>query len=172
MNGEFPVEMSTGGSFFRERLSETPRIEDVDAPSSFASLDARAAARRISPFQIERFPDFLNCGTSCPSVRRAHWRALLPDRGSSGRSGSVARLHRSPSGRTDCTYAVLRPDAGRGGQASQRVAGPGARPRVEGGRTRLIARLTPHEIEDRTAGAADIEFGSCVISASDSSQSG
>jgi hypothetical protein len=45
------------------------------------------------------------------------------------------------------------------------VAGPGARPRVEGGRTRLIAPLTPHEIEDRTPGAADIEFGSCVISA-------
>src|SRR5215831_10520494 len=134
MTGEFPVEMSTRGSFFHERLSETPRIEDVDAPSLFASLDDGAAARRISPFQIQRFPDFLNCGTSCPSVRRAHWRTLLPDRSSSGRSGSVARLYRPPSRRTDCTYAVLRPDAGRGGQASQRLAGPGARPCVEGGR--------------------------------------
>jgi hypothetical protein len=54
MNGEFPVDAGTFKIIFGERLSETSGIENVDAPSLFASLDARVAARRISFFPDER----------------------------------------------------------------------------------------------------------------------
>src|SRR5262249_30684708 len=137
MTGEYPVEMSTREFIFSERLSESPRTRHVDVPSLFASLDAGAAARRISAFQSRAFATFLNCGSTCPSVRRAHWRTLLPDRSSSGRSGQVARLHRAHPWRANGVDAVLRPNAGRGRETSQRLASPGARPRVENSRLRL-----------------------------------
>ena len=67
MFGEFPVEMSTRRIFFSERLSETPRTEVVDVPSSFASLDARPTPRRISA-PIERFQRLFQ--TVAPAIHR------------------------------------------------------------------------------------------------------
>jgi hypothetical protein len=68
MNGEFPVEVRTFKIFFSERLSETSGIENVHAPSWFASLDAGAAARRISFFPDERLT-FVS-QTVTPAVHR------------------------------------------------------------------------------------------------------
>src|SRR5215510_9774963 len=128
MNGEFPVDAATRRFFFDKRLSETVGIEYVHEPSSFASLDARAAERRISAFQNDCFTlSFPNCGTCCPSVRRAHWRTLLPDRSPSGRSGSMARLHRSDPRRADRADAVLRTDTSRSGEKPERLAHARAR---------------------------------------------
>src|SRR5262245_50754471 len=112
MTGEYPVEMSTRGLFFGERLSESRRTGNVDVPSLFASLDAGGAARRISAFKSQAFANFLNCASTCPSVRRAHRRTLVPDRSPSSRSGQVARLYRSHTGGADGSDAVLRPNAG------------------------------------------------------------
>ena len=171
MSGEFPVEMSTGRFFFGQRLSETPRTGSVHVPSSFASLDARAAARRISAFQSNPFAtSFLNCGSTCPSVRRAHWRTFLPDRGPFGRSGQVARLHRSHPRRDDGSDAVLRPNARRGRETPQRLAGPGPRPRGEDRRIRLNGPAWRRN-QSFAAPRADIEFQSCASSSSDSSRS-
>jgi hypothetical protein len=68
MIGEFPVEISTRGIFFDKQLSETSRSNDVHEPSWFASLDARVAARRISPFPSEDLP--LRFPTVAPAVHR------------------------------------------------------------------------------------------------------
>ena len=68
MIGEFPVEISTRRFFFDKQLSETSRSNDVHGPSSFASLDAPAAARRISPFPSEHLP--LHFLTVAPAVHR------------------------------------------------------------------------------------------------------
>jgi len=69
MNGEFPVDARTLESFFGERLSETFRIGSVHAPSSFASLDARLAERRISAFPDEPL-QILFSQTVAPPVHR------------------------------------------------------------------------------------------------------
>jgi hypothetical protein len=68
MNGEYPVDRWTRVFFFSERLSKKPRIENVDEPSRFASLDAPATARRISPFQANVFR--LSSSTVPPAVHR------------------------------------------------------------------------------------------------------
>src|SRR5215471_8242262 len=61
------------------------------------------------------------------SFRRDHWRPALPNRGQTGRTGSVARVYRASAGRADGVDAVLRPDAGGSGAAAQQLAGASAR---------------------------------------------
>ena len=68
MIGEFPVDGWTREFFFAERLSKTSRIENVHTPSSFASLDAPAATRRISPFQTN--VSDIPCSTVAQAVHR------------------------------------------------------------------------------------------------------
>src|SRR5262245_24386960 len=127
MNGEFPVDVWTPEFFFGPHGHETRRIELVDAPSSFASLDASRAARRIGPFPANVSDLVLNCGSSHSCLRPIHRGTVLSDRGTAGRSGSMARLHRANSRRADRADAVLRPDTGGGGETSERLAHARAR---------------------------------------------
>src|SRR5258706_4474192 len=112
MNGEFPVDEWTRGFFFNKPLSESSRIENVDEPSSFASLDVCDAARRIVA-SLNVSDSVPYCDPSCPSVRRIHWRARLPDPGPARCSGCLRRLHRSATRGDDRVYDLLRAKAAR-----------------------------------------------------------
>jgi hypothetical protein len=68
MNGEFPVDCKDTQNIFWRTAQQNSRIENVQGPSSFASLDARAAARRISAFPHERLR--LSFPTVAPAVHR------------------------------------------------------------------------------------------------------